>query len=1185
MTFFKISWIKRFRSSPIQRDTRFVDLAPTNNADETGIYSAALNAAMNEESVFNIALTGPYGSGKSSVIKSFLKSYPGKPLPLSLASFIPEGEASGKGPSKQEIERSILQQILYGADANRLPHSRFKRIQTPNKWSALSSFALCVGVFCIWYLFTKVSDITSGAYFKPLGWSNWFNYLAFLVGTICVWWLVHGVYVKSFGVSLKSVSLKDIQIAPNAADQESILNRHLDEIIYFFQSTEYDLVIIEDLDRFENPDIFVTLREINGLVNANAGIHRRIRFLYALRDDIFVNKDRTKFFEFIVPIIPIINHSNSVDKVLAHINRTGLGKRLNARFVREVSRYLDDMRLIGNIFNEYVIYSSNLNTDGEAVLDTDKLLAILIYKNVMPKDFAALHRQEGVVAKVFRRYDEFIARAESKIQAELEKIQTAIDQAEAHTVKDLVDLRRIYAMAIIARVPANMTLLNTEFGQISLGGIPEHPEFEKLLSMTSIPAMNQYGYQANVQLQGLEASVDSAATYLQRKDAIEYQSAEFKERMAEKTRELKREISLLRITRFNEVVRESSELIEEVFAEIGENRDLLRYLILEGYLDDTYYQYISLFHGERLSPNDHRFLVQIRSYKNPSPDFQLDNVSEIVASLREEDFGREYVLNRHLVDYLLENPLENSARIDVAIEFIKDHFSECDGFFLSYYSSGKFVNQLVSTLSLKWPNFAVIALKSSHAAAHAARILAFAPEQLFAPRNPARAALSRFLSENLSLVILEKVAFDFNRLKAIEVRVANLSTIVDFRDLGRFVSAERLYQISIENVRHIMEHIVGYTELDALETQNFTSIRKSNDRSLLAYLDANFQTYLSDVLLQLEKNTLEDAPSVIEVLNHEEVDFDSRAEFLEKQSTSFQSFDEVPEAFHHLLLKGKKIIGTWRNCLTYLSSKVFEKEALTAFLQSGEAAQALSRTPVPDGKESLPLRQFLIDNDSLEDDVYNSYVSNLPKPFTHLPAVRTEKIKILIREQKIVFSKENFEKMETSLQLLFIATNFELYWNKRQEYTIDDSFRGELIKTAISDAQKLRVISEIDPSFVVSHPSIAALIAPILNRLPIAPTDYDADFIRAVVVNSRQGEQQISLFNKLQIKLSTEEVRRILQALPPPYSDITISGKNPKIEKTEINEVFASWLKARKLISTFNTSSVGDHIRINNFRK
>lgn len=52
--------------------TKFIDLAPTSKADEAGVYSEALVYATDNPRVSNIALTGPYGSGKSSIIKSFV---------------------------------------------------------------------------------------------------------------------------------------------------------------------------------------------------------------------------------------------------------------------------------------------------------------------------------------------------------------------------------------------------------------------------------------------------------------------------------------------------------------------------------------------------------------------------------------------------------------------------------------------------------------------------------------------------------------------------------------------------------------------------------------------------------------------------------------------------------------------------------------------------------------------------------------------------------------------------------------------------------------------------------------------------------------------------------------------------------------------------------------------------------
>jgi hypothetical protein len=466
--------------------SRYVDLAPTDQADPAGVYSSALTKATHNPRVMNIALTGPYGSGKSSIIKSFLKRYERPVLQISLASFLPEalpeaGSSNGK-VSRQEIERSILQQMLYGADAKRLPLSRFKRIQSPSRWSMLVSLFMIIGVIACWHLFLKRDAIITGAYFRPFDMTNWFNLLAFAIGGGFIWQAVHNLYIASFGISLKSISLKDIEIAPNAATEESILNRHLDEIIYFFQSTKYDLVVIEDLDRFNNPDIFVTLREINSLVNANLRGKRHIRFLYALRDDMFVNTDRTKFFEFIVPVIPIINSSNSIDKVLEQGKRLSLDDRLDHQFLREVSRYLNDLRLIQNIFNEYAVYVANLETESEHNLDVNKLLAVLIYKNVFPSDFENLHRGKGKLAEVLRSHDRYIVASESRYTVEISRIEELIDQGNKQLPNDITELRRIYAMAIVEELPEGCIRIGTNnSNMIALNSLASAEWFEASL--------------------------------------------------------------------------------------------------------------------------------------------------------------------------------------------------------------------------------------------------------------------------------------------------------------------------------------------------------------------------------------------------------------------------------------------------------------------------------------------------------------------------------------------------------------------------------------------------------------------------------------------------------------------------------------------------------------------------------
>lgn len=1180
-------WQRLFRKSPQKLSvTKFVDLAPTSNADQTGIYCKALEYATNNDEVLNIALTGPYGSGKSSVIKSFLLRYRRQALQLSLASFLPDGEVPGVRVSKQEIERSILQQIFYGADADKLPLSRFKRIQRPRSWSIFNSLLVSLGIFCAWYLFNRQSDILSGSFFKPLELSNWLNFLSFFVVSILVWKSIHGIYLKSFGLSLKSISLKDIQIAPNAADEESILNRHLDEIIYFFQCTKYDLVVIEDLDRFDSPDIFVTLREINGLVNANAGIHRRIRFLYALRDDIFVNTDRTKFFEFIVPVIPVINHSNSIDMVLEHGQRIDLDARLDRRFIRDVSRYLTDLRLIRNIFNEYVIYSSNLKAEGDNVLDPNKLLAILIYKNVIPKDFAALHRQEGALSRVLSRYEEFVSKIEREIRSELSNIQVDLANSEAQSLKDHAELCSVYAMAIVARAQPHLTNLIHENTHIPFGQLSTHVDFEKILALGNVRGSNNNGNQAGVDLRGVEASVDATRTFAERKAEIERKSASYKERMEKRSQELKGELASLRTRKFNEVVRESADLIEEVFAEVGDSRDLLKFLILEGYLDDTYYQYISLFHSGRLSPNDNKFLIQIRGYNNPDPDFQIDNTPEVVASMREEDFGRNYVLNRFIVDHLLGDAQKNSVQIEAAVEFMATHFDNCGDFFQSYYERGAHVDRLVSTLASQWPAFSVVALKGPQSAAHAARILAYAPERVFVSGTPAGVSLARFISVNTSKVLNEAVEFDLGRLKSIEIQVAEIPSIADHREMVSFVAAEGLYSISVGNIRYILEHVVGFQNVSNLETRHLSTLREAGNEALLRRIDANFETYVRDVLLELENNTAEDLAAIIEVLGRDEVPRELRDEFLEMQTAILPSFAGVPTEFHPSLLKAQKIEITWENCTAFLSSEAYSAEILTAYLQTAETSAVLSRENIPGAEMGLQLRTFLIGNDELSIDVYRSYVRKLPNRFKAFPAVGPTKVKVLIEEDKVNFTVGNIEHLQDEdLRVLFVALNFEAHLADPNRYVIDDGFRQKLLNSDITDTQKLKVIADIDPAFVTSNASIASTIGPILDRSVMVKSNYGSAFVRAVVLNSRPEELQVSLLNKLNGALSAAEVRDVLRDLPEPYREIAIFGKSPRIDNNEINVQLASWLKERNLVSSFTTTIFGDAIRVNTFKK
>ncbi|NEW91434.1 ATP-binding protein [Rhodopseudomonas sp. BR0M22] len=1144
---------------------------------------------MGNPRVSNIALTGPYGSGKSSIIKSFLKKYRRPVLQISLAAFLPEATATGGAVSKQEIERSILQQMLYGADANQLPLSRFKRINSPSRWSILLSLYVILGVVACWHLFGERDKIITGEFFLPLALSNWPNFLWFAVGASFLWLTVYQVYNASFGVSLKSISLKDIEITPVAVDQESILNRHLDEIIYFFQSTKYELVVIEDLDRFNNTEIFVTLREINSLINENAGVNRAIRFLYALRDDMFVNTDRTKFFEFIIPVIPIINSSNSIDKVLEQGRRLSLDIRLDRQFLREVSRYLNDLRLIQNIFNEYAIYVANLETDGDNVLDANKLLAILIYKNVFPRDFEGLHRGKGNLAQILSRHDEFIARDEATYKAAIERIEHDIDVSEQQVPTDLLDLRRIYAMALLEKLPANAThIFQNGQSQIEVGVLAKKEGFDQIINSNTIKYRDANGYQHNINISGLQAEVDSLKTFEQRKEEVEQRGAGFRSSASKKLRELRAASAALRSTKFNEVVRLNARELNDIFEAFGDNSELARFLILEGYLDDTYCHYTSLFHSGRLSPNDNKYLIQIRGFINPGPDFQIDNAKEVVAAMRDGDFRQQYVLNVRIVDCLLGDEAIYADRVAKMFEYFASDFENCQAFFARYYAAGREVPKLIAGLRATWPGFIPAVLANLRYLSHVGQVIAHLPEPALKALPVAYPEISPFVSEKLAQILALGIDVDPPRLKALGVELVDLSSIEGFPGIARFLFDEGLYTLSVENLEFIFRVILRVDDLGPLRSQNYTTIKGTGNAALISRIERDFVDYLKNVLLRLEDNSRESVVAVLSIIGREDADFDDLGAFLERQLATIASLDDVPVRFHSLVFQLSRIEASWVNCLAFMVSEAFDAEVLTGFLETEAALATLPQQAIPDGDNADVLRQFLINDNALQDATYRMYVKGLRRTFVKFPSdLDVSKLRVLIEERRVNFTKENVDALQgkIDLQVLFVVKNIKAYLADEATFALDDDFREMLLGEDIGDNCKLSIIGSMNLSLLSDLPSRAGKVGSVLDKTGADVSALDAETARAVILNSSPTQVQISLFNKCQKVLSDGDVREILAALPAPFSDIKVGYRTPRIEKTDTNIEFVKWLDMRNIISSWGETLFGDEIRINLYRR
>ncbi|KAA6311120.1 hypothetical protein EZS27_037694, partial [termite gut metagenome] len=299
----------------------FHSLSPTSSVENGEYYFNALNWALNNrktKNIRNIAITGPYGSGKSSILCSFQEKNVNNDLHflnVSLATFKEDKQDDGKTKNEnllRLIELSILQQLFYKEKDKNLLDSRLKKIQSFT-WKKL----FLIAISCLLF-FVAIVNCVKAKFFIDIFRLNvsdstetiiyFFSLVISIIGIIT--FVFKSIRIATnFKISKLNINNAEIEISPEI--NKSVLNHNLEEILYFFEVTRYNVVIIEDLDRFQETEIFTKLREINLLINNSKKINKDIVFIYAIRDDMFIDKDRTKFFDFLIPVIPVINTSNS----------------------------------------------------------------------------------------------------------------------------------------------------------------------------------------------------------------------------------------------------------------------------------------------------------------------------------------------------------------------------------------------------------------------------------------------------------------------------------------------------------------------------------------------------------------------------------------------------------------------------------------------------------------------------------------------------------------------------------------------------------------------------------------------------------------------------------------------------------------------------------------------------------
>ena len=1063
-----------------QKEYFFEKLTPNDEVD-ISVYDEAMEFVFDNSDITNIAISGAYGAGKSSVIESYKKKHTDKKfMHISLAHF-ESSDIKDETDVIDEtmIEGKILNQLIHQIPVSKIPQTNFrvkKEISKLHIFKIAVLFYLMIGSLVFISFSGKIQSFV-----KSLSKSNLKNVLGFITDKNAVIFAVGVLIVSVFICVYNIVKIQEykklfhkVTVQGNSIEifedkDDSYFDKYLNEVLYLFEQVGVEGIVFEDIDRFDSNIIFERLREVNNLTNVqkynkfrkvsnkkciklinrilNRNIikYKPIRFFYLLRDDIFVTKDRTKFFDYIIPIVPVLDGSNSYDQFIRHLKRGKIYEKFDFVFLQRLSLYIDDMRVLKNIYNELLVYINRLNNTD---LNWDKMLAIIVYKNIFPRDFCDLQLNKGYVHELFQSKDNISKEEVEQLEEERQRFQRKIDDINNEVLESVDELDAAY--------------------EVKYNKLPTDHWYHELTK------------------EAKERKKELEKEKARRKETIEDKNNGRISEYEKKLSELNYEISTANtkllselITRYNAdivfMIKSVNPIGEEnEYKEIKSSDyfELLKFLISNGYIDETYNDYMTYFYEDSLSAQDKVFLRRITDKKGADYDYKLKDVEKVLSSpiLRIVDFYEEETLNFDLLNGLLGN-LQNSRYqeyLSVLIKQMKD--KKYLDFISRFYDSLKFDMQFIVKLNELWPDFFSYVecnkgLPSEQIRRFSLDTINMSDKEIIQNVNIDN-CLTNYISNQGDYLNIQKpdVGKLISSFISLGIKFKTIAYDKANMELFTGVYENDLYELTFENIKLMIMSKYKENNLYSIEHRNYTIIQADPESPLALYVAKNIEKYINEILENCGGIIEDSEEYAIKLVNTLAIGGAKQRQYVEYLTTIISDISSIKDTrFWETMLEEGIVQKTVPNIIYYYEEYSLSK-GLIKFINECDVDMDYSLVEKDFGNEIA--RKFfdaVANNDDIDIEKYENILCSMGYIFDSYETdkISDDRMDILIKNNIIEMNEAGLEYIRSYYSnhiLMYIDYNIEKYLDIISSANFDYKEMLHVLDMDIEDVKKVLLL-------------------------------------------------------------------------------------------------------------------------------
>ena len=969
---------------------------------------------------------------------------------------------------------------------------------------------------------------------------------------------------------------------------ETIFNKNMDEIVYFFEETKYRIVFFEDLDRLEDPSIFIHLRELNTLLNNYDGIKRRIVFVYAIRDDIFTDTDRTKFFEFIIPVIPIINSTNSGEIFLQKLEESekkGIFHEISQEFILDVSPYVEDMRILQNIYNEFVVYKETIRTDQELKLSDETMMALIIFKNLYPREFAELQMERGVVKQAFEDKQRYISEQCMQWRNEIDEFTQKLEKYHDDCLEQVKELKTAMLGAMVDWQGIPYSIKKNSWDKYPVSKIMGD-SFELLqlaeLQDVKIEYYTWNSYQSEKSVNNFQ---EVFKRYYERIKNFQFVQEKGVSSIKGEIEDLKKNAHELSGWSLKKLIEEFG--VHNVLSEKVVENKLLVFMLRRGYIDEKYANYINYFKGTSITKEDMNYILAVKNMEKLPYNYNLTKVGMVIQRLQPYEFEQKSIFNFILLEYLLSEENDDEKRM-ILIDQLSDRTVESWEFIDEFIEQTQYKARLIQLLAMRWSDMwndivQNISITYERKIFYLQLLIDNVDTKRLFELNDNN-KMSGFIEENpdilqqLSSIQDQKVISLIERLGIIftNVSIENVS-----EEVLRYVFENQYYELNDTMIRRIVE-FENDTMLSGLDTRNYTTIISLGYEPLIKYIQENLKQYVKEIILA-PNNTKEDVEQVmdllermlendpeetkicLELVNHEEICVDDISECCGKFDSDF---DKDVKILWDELLDKEKVSLKWENIKCYWDRYKITQELLQYIETNSDQLACLKNQCLK--KEFA--EEFI--TSAIDDSAFEKLLPQLELEFDiPIETVEKQKVEILIKKKYIPFDIKKYDEIKEVYPDLcpdFILYNQAEYMEVMEKIPMGETLLETLLLSSVLNSSNAEVLLNVfGENYMTTH--IARYLLQIDVKISISVFNTAWTYLLTDEIKNRLMLKYCSILNAPDFEECFSELSKIY----PKFGDRS-KRHNAEMANTNENKKLADRLKEVGYITSYTEQEKDD---------